>query len=70
MTKAGVKSQRVVGEGFDETLLVLLAIKPQDESFLARLNDSVGFVHQNSWRNNKNKLEAAGGVVRSPEQNT
>lgn len=53
MTKASVKCNCIICKSFNEALLVLLAIKPQDECLLTGLNDSVCFVHQNACQKKK-----------------
>lgn len=53
VAKASVKCNCIICKSFNETLLVLLAIKPQDKCFLTGLNDSVCLVYQNAWQNKR-----------------
>lgn len=48
MTKTSIKGDSVVCESFNKTTFVFLAKEAQNESFLTRLDYSVGSVHQDA----------------------
>lgn len=48
VTKAGVKGNSVVCEGFNKTTFVFLSKEAQDECFLTRLDYSVSSIYQDA----------------------